>query len=147
MALAATDCYPPTHEQSQAKIKAFIDSIDPDAVCRLASRFHDSKSCRIFRNAANGSFNVCLFVEFPENDTRWVVRIPLAPSVYNVWDKVQSEVATMRHVVFYTWSVWKPGANWPVDISKKRPTSPSLTSTASGQLTRSTNAIHSVSPL
>ncbi|KAI1113277.1 kinase-like protein [Nemania sp. NC0429] len=98
MALLDADCYPPTHQQKQAKIETFIQSIDPDAVCQLASQHHDSEPCRIFQNTANGSFNVCFFVEFPARGTRWVVRIPLVSSVYNVWDKVQSEVATIRYL-------------------------------------------------
>jgi len=87
--------FPPTAEQIEEDLKTFIDSIDPDAVCRLASQHNSSKACRIFREPANGSYNVCYFVEF-EDGTQWVVRIPLVPSVSNVWDKVQSEVATVR---------------------------------------------------
>lgn len=87
--------FPRTAEQIEEDLKAFIDSIDPSAVCRLASRHNSSKTCRIFRDPANGSYNVCYFVEF-EGGTQWVVRIPLEPSISNVWDKVQSEVATIR---------------------------------------------------
>lgn len=88
--------FPITDEQKEERVNAFIDSIDPDAVCSLASRHHGSQPCRLFQKAANGSYNVCYFVEFPNDGTRWVVRIPLVPTVRNVWDKVQSEVATMR---------------------------------------------------
>ncbi|KAK4238404.1 hypothetical protein C8A03DRAFT_43819 [Achaetomium macrosporum] len=67
--------FPPTAKQIEEGLKAFIDSIDPNAVCKLAS----SKTCRIFRDP---------------DGTKWVVRIPLEPYISNIWDKVQSEVAT-----------------------------------------------------
>ncbi|KAK0721847.1 hypothetical protein B0T26DRAFT_700441 [Lasiosphaeria miniovina] len=87
--------FPPTYDQIEGALKAFIDSIDPDAVCSLASLHNSSKNCRMFRDAASGSYNVCYFVEF-DDGTQWVVRIPLEPCISNVWDKVQSEVATIR---------------------------------------------------
>lgn len=90
------DHYTFTDEQHRIRKKAFIDSIDRNAVCSLASRYNNSKPCRIFQDATNGSFNVCFFVEFVGEDTRWVVRLPIEPAIHNVWDKVQSEVATMR---------------------------------------------------
>ncbi|KAL2192125.1 kinase-like protein [Thermothelomyces heterothallicus CBS 203.75] len=91
------DTFPPTAEQIEEGLKAFIDSIDPNDVCKLASQHNSSKTCRMFRDPANGSYNVCYFVEF-EDGTRWVVRIPLEPYISNVWDKVQSEVATVRYL-------------------------------------------------
>jgi hypothetical protein len=94
---SAMATFPRTAEQIEEDEKTFIDSIDPGAICRLASLYNGSKTCRIFRNAAHGSYNVCYFVEF-EDGVRWVVRIPLEPSIANVWDKVQSEVATIRWV-------------------------------------------------
>lgn len=87
--------FPPTSEQIEEGLNAFINSIDPNAVCRLASQHNSSKTCWMFQDPANGSYNVCYFVEF-EDGTQWVVRIPLEPSIFNVWDKVQSEVATIR---------------------------------------------------
>ncbi len=89
--------FPPTAEQVEKALNAFIDSIDPNAVCRLASQHNSSKTCRMFQDPANGSCNVCYCVEF-EDGTQWVVRIPLEPSISNVWDKVQSEVDTIRWV-------------------------------------------------
>ncbi len=89
--------YPLTAEQRSSQEKAFINSINPDAVCRLASRHRGSAPCRLFRDATNGSFNVCYFVEFPDKDgARWVVRIPIAPAIQDVGAKLRSEVATMR---------------------------------------------------
>ena len=90
---------PLTVEQTERRRKDFIGSIDPGAVCRLATRHHGSMPCRMFRTEpASGSFNVCYFVEFPSDGTRWVVRVPIAPVIQDVWAKLQSEVATMRYV-------------------------------------------------
>jgi hypothetical protein len=90
--------FPPSAEQKESELRAFIDSIIPSNVCSLASQYNDSKPCRIFQAAENGSYNVCFFVEFDES-VRWVVRIALEPSVHNIWDKVQSEVATIRQAI------------------------------------------------
>ncbi|KAK1768897.1 kinase-like domain-containing protein [Phialemonium atrogriseum] len=65
MAPQTVDCYPPTAQQKEDKVKAFVDSTDPIAVC----------------DAASGSYNVCFFVEFVDENTKWV-----------------SEVATMRYL-------------------------------------------------
>ncbi|KAG5752056.1 hypothetical protein H9Q72_006778 [Fusarium xylarioides] len=89
--------FPPTEEQLEARIEEFIDSIDKDAVCRLASRHNSHRSCRVIGHD-RGSFNVCFFVLFDTQNVTWVVRIPLEPVVCDVWAKVQSEVATMRYV-------------------------------------------------
>ncbi|KAF5615665.1 phosphotransferase enzyme family [Fusarium tjaetaba] len=89
--------FPPTEQQLEARIKGFIDSIDKDAVCRLASRHNSHKSCRVVGHD-RGSFNVCFFVLFDAENVTWVVRIPLEPVVCDAWAKVQSEVATMRYV-------------------------------------------------
>lgn len=91
--------YPLTVEQRLNIRKEFIDSIDEKSVCRLASRYNNSKPCQIFQDSMLGAFNICCFVEFPEDNTRWVVRIPIEPYIYNVWQKLQSEVATMRCVI------------------------------------------------
>ncbi|RYC77892.1 hypothetical protein BFJ63_vAg19234 [Fusarium oxysporum f. sp. narcissi] len=93
----AIDHYPPTPEQLHSQKQAFIDSIDHDAVCRLASRYNNEELCHIF-DSKHGSFNACFFVEFPSSGTRWVVRIPIDPVVGEVWTKLQSEVATMRYI-------------------------------------------------
>ncbi|KIH87662.1 hypothetical protein SPBR_05426 [Sporothrix brasiliensis 5110] len=75
--------FPLTLEQREAARRAFIDAVDPDA------------PCRVFRPHVRGSFNVCYFVEF-DDGARWVVRFPIVSNVDNVWDKLQSEVATVR---------------------------------------------------
>lgn len=92
-----SDNYPLTTEQRDSKNKAFVDSIDQDSICALASRHNHSEPCRVF-GTASGSFNICFFVEFLGDDdkTRWAVRIPIEPVIADVWAKLQSEVATMR---------------------------------------------------
>lgn len=87
--------YPLTYEQQGARKEEFIDSLDQSAICNLASRYNSWKPCRVIRSS-HGSFNACFFVEFPDDGTQWVVRIPIEPAVHNVWSKLQSEVITMR---------------------------------------------------
>ncbi|KAL2258058.1 hypothetical protein VTK26DRAFT_8773 [Humicola hyalothermophila] len=60
--------FPLTAEQIEEGVKAFIDSIDPNDVCRLASQHNSSKTCRMFRDPAHGSYNVCYFVEFEDGN-------------------------------------------------------------------------------
>ncbi|EPE10441.1 phosphotransferase enzyme family protein [Ophiostoma piceae UAMH 11346] len=60
--------FPPTYEQKVSYQKAFIEAIDPDTVCRLASLHNGGKPCRIFKEKAHGSFNVCFFVEFIDEE-------------------------------------------------------------------------------
>lgn len=79
--------FPLTGGQCKKALQAFIDFIDPNDVCNLASQHNSSKPCRIFRDHAHGGYNVCYFVEF-EDATKWVVRFPLVPCISNVWDKV-----------------------------------------------------------
>ncbi|OAA61671.1 Protein kinase-like domain protein [Niveomyces insectorum RCEF 264] len=110
--------YPITAEQQDERREAFINSIDTDAVCRLASRHNHGRPCRIFRPRARGSFNVCFFVEFDgdgngdgdddgDNDkdkdkVRWVVRFPITQTVFNAWEKIRNEVATLRYLAHNT---------------------------------------------
>lgn len=86
---------PLTPEQRDDKEESFIASIDRSAVCALASSYNDEKPCRIM-NSVQGGFNMCFFIKFRNGITTWVVRIPIEPAVRSVWDKLQSEVATMR---------------------------------------------------
>ncbi|KAH7317696.1 kinase-like domain-containing protein [Rhexocercosporidium sp. MPI-PUGE-AT-0058] len=97
MARQTVDYFPPTAEQKARELQAFIDSINPNDVCSLASQYKFLKPCRIFQKTPNGSYNICFFVEF-EHYVKWVVRIPSESSVYNIWDKVQSEVTTIRYL-------------------------------------------------
>lgn len=84
-----------TEDQINQSKKEFILSLDPEAVCALASRFNNGKPCQIVRKD-NGSFNVCFVVEFERDGPKWVVRIPLVPVLDNPWEKIISEVATVR---------------------------------------------------
>lgn len=46
---------------------------------------------------ASGSFNVCFFVAFGQDDEpEWVVRIPIEPALGDPWNKLLSEVTTLR---------------------------------------------------
>ncbi|KAK1767337.1 hypothetical protein QBC33DRAFT_65943 [Phialemonium atrogriseum] len=89
----------------------FVNSIDPEAVCRLASSYHNGDHCKVFRPPKHGSFNVCWFVEFDltavSRDTqvrpdRWVVRIPISPRVPWIDEKIEVEVATMSYIAAKT---------------------------------------------
>lgn len=73
----------------------FIKSLSHERIRGLASRHNDNQPCEIF-GTDNGSFNVCFFIIFPDDDTRWVVRVPIEPAVQQPWEKVQSEVATIK---------------------------------------------------
>jgi hypothetical protein len=74
----------------------FIESIDEQAIRQLASAHHDGDECVFFKDAARGSFNICYFVRFPNNDS-WVIRVPLQPYLaLESRQKIEREVATMR---------------------------------------------------
>jgi len=78
---------------------AFIALIHQEDVCRLASRYHNGDPCTAFTPPIWGSYNICYFVEFGQGD-RWVVRIPLAPTLaISPEDKLESEVAVMQRVM------------------------------------------------
>lgn len=84
-----------TNDQRKAARNSFIESIDLDAVCALASSYRDGKPCKIIEKK-NGSFNVCFFVQFDQDGLNWVVRIPIESALDNLWDKLLSEVTTMQ---------------------------------------------------
>jgi hypothetical protein len=94
------DVTPLTEEQRLARKTEFIQSINKEAVCALASCHNNGLPCRLDESTpvANGRFNVCFFVEFhtTAERTQWVVRVPIEPLVHRTWEKVQSEVCTMR---------------------------------------------------
>ncbi|KJZ68717.1 hypothetical protein HIM_11895 [Hirsutella minnesotensis 3608] len=90
--------FPLTEEQIKAKKSTFIDSIDQDAVCLVASKFCGGGTCSII-DEKKGSFNICFFVRFESNNKTWVLRIPIVPVVpCCAWDKLLSEVTTMRYI-------------------------------------------------
>jgi hypothetical protein len=57
-------------KQQQAYITA-IENID---VLKLASKYNQGQACVEFGKRTHGSFNLCVFVEFPSDGTKWVVR-------------------------------------------------------------------------
>ncbi|KAI1124703.1 phosphotransferase enzyme family protein [Nemania abortiva] len=76
---------------------AFVASIDEEEVCSLASSYRDGGSrCQPFQEPIRGSFNICFFVKFDDDNQKWVVRIPLAPCLaFGAKSKLESEIATM----------------------------------------------------
>ncbi|KJK80633.1 hypothetical protein H634G_04873 [Metarhizium anisopliae BRIP 53293] len=71
----------------------FVESLLPEKIKALASRYNGGRSCDI-TGQARGSYNVCFFVKF-DNDEEWVVRIPIEPALYKPWETLLSEVATI----------------------------------------------------
>lgn len=86
----------PTTEEQDAQVKnTFIESLDLDAICALASKYNNGKPCQVV-DRKNGSFNACFFVNFEQDGPELVVRVPIEPILDNPWDKVLSEVATLE---------------------------------------------------
>lgn len=66
-----------TEVQVNEAKRTFIQSLDLHAICDLlASRYNNGKSCRVV-GKKNGSFNVCFFVEFDHDESKWTVRVPI----------------------------------------------------------------------
>lgn len=91
-------------DKADKERQRFVESIDTDAICRLASSYHAGVPCKTFGSPKHGSFNVCVFVEFdscspPE---RWAVRIPLPARTAWIDEKIEAELATMRYVTAKT---------------------------------------------
>jgi hypothetical protein len=79
----------------------FIEAIQEDDVCRLASSHHNSDHCSFFKPPSRGSYNICYFVRFPsrssEDVEEWVVRVPLAPCLAEgSRSKLEREIASMQ---------------------------------------------------
>ncbi|EEU37168.1 uncharacterized protein NECHADRAFT_78356 [Fusarium vanettenii 77-13-4] len=88
----------PTTEEQDAQVKnTFIESLDLDTICALASKYNDGRPCQVV-DRKNGSFNACFFVKFEQDGPEWVVRVPIEPILDNPWDKVLSEVATIEYL-------------------------------------------------
>ncbi|RSL45910.1 hypothetical protein CEP53_010550 [Fusarium sp. AF-6] len=92
-----TQEFPATEEQEAQVKNTFIESLDLDAICALASRYNHGKPCYVV-DRKNGSFNACFFVSFGQDGPEWVVRVPIEPILDNPWDKVLSEVATIEYL-------------------------------------------------
>lgn len=84
-----------TDDQRSLARRAFIDSLDPSAVCALASKHNNGKECRVLKKDS-GSFNVCFFIDFYQDEPKWIVRVPIEPANDNPWDKLLSEVTTIQ---------------------------------------------------
>lgn len=92
------ELYPPTTAQIDASTKQFIDSISRQSVCHLVSRHTGGQTCSVIEDKlAYGSFNVCFFVRLDSDASERIVRIPMGPVVVSAWEKLQSEVATIRY--------------------------------------------------
>lgn len=114
-----------TDDQRNFARRAFIDSLDPTAVCALASQHNNGKACRVVKRDS-GSFNVCFFVDFHQDGPKWIVRIPIEPALENPRDKLLSEVATIQSVLISL--PLSTTTNMDTDTSSATPASPSLTS-------------------
>ncbi|TQV98062.1 Protein kinase-like domain [Cordyceps javanica] len=90
------DEFPPAPKALKEAANAFIQALQPEAIEALASHHNDGKPCKIFYRLF-GSFNVCYFVQF-EDGVPWTIRIPIMPRLFQPWDKVQSEVATLNYI-------------------------------------------------
>jgi hypothetical protein len=85
-----------TNEQVTGECEQFIESINRDVVCQLASLFHNRQACHLFGDPMKGRFNICFPVEFDATPDRWVVRYPIKPRVAFPTEKLRSEIATMK---------------------------------------------------
>ncbi|KAF7538327.1 hypothetical protein G7Z17_g12659 [Cylindrodendrum hubeiense] len=86
-------------DKAEKEGQHFIESINTDTICRLASFYHAGVPCKTFGSPKHGSFNVCIFVEFETSPPeRWAVRIPLPALTVWIDEKIEAELATMRYV-------------------------------------------------
>ncbi|KAM5380828.1 hypothetical protein ACJZ2D_003352 [Fusarium nematophilum] len=111
--------------------QSFIDSIDNEAICRLASSYRNGTPCKTFDNPKHGSFNFCVFIEFDTSPPeRWVVRIPLPARAVWIDERIETQLATMRYVAAKTTIPtlkdlgFKKGKRWrtyirPTEATKK----------------------------
>src|SRR4051812_23571511 len=75
----------------------FITSIPERQVLALASSHRNATPCEFFAQPKRGSYNICYFVQFPD-EVKWVVRVPLTPCLaFGAKSKLESEVATMQY--------------------------------------------------
>ncbi|OAQ98429.1 hypothetical protein LLEC1_04861 [Akanthomyces lecanii] len=93
---AAEEGHSSWRARSEERKEEYIRSINTLDVCALASYYHGSQPCAEFREHKRGSHNVCYFIEFPNDRTRWVVRFPLTSVLQDAHRKLDSEIATME---------------------------------------------------
>ncbi|ATY63242.1 kinase-like domain [Cordyceps militaris] len=90
--------YGASKSERDAQRQAYIEAIQVENVLKLASSRNEGRDCIEFRKREHGSFNVCFFVEFPFDGTKWVVRFPICPVLHEPWRKLQAEIATMEYI-------------------------------------------------
>lgn len=84
-------------DKAEKNRQSFIDSLDIDEICRLASSYHGGIPCKTFGPPKHGSFNVCVFVEFETSSPeRWVVRMPIPARAALIDERIETELATMK---------------------------------------------------
>ncbi|KAL2015532.1 hypothetical protein VTK56DRAFT_5329 [Thermocarpiscus australiensis] len=87
-------------DQIDEERRRWVDAVDDNEICRLASSFRGGDPCTVFQPRKHGAFNVCFFVEFESPLERWVVRTPIPASLPKALldEKTEIELATMRYV-------------------------------------------------
>ncbi|KAJ4152248.1 hypothetical protein NW754_004043 [Fusarium falciforme] len=90
-------------DKAEKSRQSFIDSLDIEAICRLASSYHGGIPCTTFGSPKHGSFNVCVFVEFETSSPeRWVVRMPIPARAALIDERIETELVTMKYVAAKT---------------------------------------------
>ena len=91
------------HSRVHRERDQFIATISEADVCRVAPSHHNGDSCSFFKSPSRGSYNICYFVQFAQNNDsageaeKWVVRVPLEPCLARGGrSKLESEIATMQ---------------------------------------------------
>ncbi|KAH6973808.1 hypothetical protein BKA56DRAFT_645862 [Ilyonectria sp. MPI-CAGE-AT-0026] len=90
-------------DKAKKNRQRFIDSLDTEAICRLALSYRGGIPCTTFGSPKHGSFNVCVFVEFEISPSkRWAVRMPIPTRAAWIDEKIETELATMKYVAAKT---------------------------------------------
>ncbi|KAH7175799.1 hypothetical protein EDB81DRAFT_771123 [Dactylonectria macrodidyma] len=83
----------------EREIDQFVESIDTDAVCRIASSYHGGVPCKTFGAPKHGCFNICISVVFDTSPPeKWVVRIALPALDAWIDERIETQLATMKYV-------------------------------------------------
>ncbi|KAH7157741.1 hypothetical protein B0J13DRAFT_581780 [Dactylonectria estremocensis] len=83
----------------EREIERFVESINTNAICRLASSYHGGVPCQKSRVPKHGCFNVCIFVVFNTSPPdRWVVRIALPALAAWIDERIETQLANMKYV-------------------------------------------------
>ena len=96
---------PILQDEMMRQRERFVNSVDTEATCNLASSYHNGDSCKQFRHFIHGSFNVCFFVQFDQptvltctsaKPDRLVVRIAILSHVSWVDEKLEADITIIR---------------------------------------------------